>query len=161
MSILPLPSPITRKFVPTNLRIKKWEDIAPYFEDLQNRPLPTVRDLIQWIKDRSELKAVIRTDYGWRYINTSRFTDNEDYKTAYQTYIKEISPNISKFDDALNKKLTQSPFLSQLNQETYEIYLRNINNALTIFRANNIPLFAKDRLTAQKSSKIEFCTKND
>lgn len=154
MSSITFPLSITRSFVPQNLEITDWEVIAPYFEDLTNRNINTAEDLAQWIKDRSELTAIVRNDYGWRYIHTSCDTINENHTKAYQFYIKEINPNVIKYDAILNKKLVASPFTADLDKSIFEIYLRNIEAGIQFFTEKNIPLFSKERLVAQKSSNI-------
>ena len=60
--------------------------MKPYFEDLLEREINSTDQLEQWFKDKSELSAVISEDLGWRYINMTRYTDNEKYSDAYKFF---------------------------------------------------------------------------
>ena len=51
-----------RVFLPENLEISDWNSISSYFEDLAQRPLETPADLEKWLKDMSELEAVVSED---------------------------------------------------------------------------------------------------
>ena len=57
-----------RVFLPENLVISDWNSISSYFEDLAQRPLQTPADLEKWLKDMSELEAVVSEDASWRHI---------------------------------------------------------------------------------------------
>ena len=51
-----------RNFLPEDLTINSWEQIQSYFEDLKQREIHSVADLKTWLKDRSELDAVLSED---------------------------------------------------------------------------------------------------
>lgn len=49
----------TRRFLPKNLSIESWEDIAPYFQQLEERVINNAADLENFIYDLSEVEAVL------------------------------------------------------------------------------------------------------
>ena len=133
----------TRHFLPENISISSFEDIKPYYEDLNTRTIDTKEALEKWLLDRSELDAVLEEDMAWRYIKLSIDNTNEALTQSYQTFVGQIQPHISPYEDLLNKKLLQSPALSQLQGEAYQIYIRSINTSVKLFREENISIQAQ------------------
>ena len=136
-----IPTRPKRRFVPENLIIDSWDKIKFLFDNLVERKISSAAELEQWMLDRSELKAVLTEDETWRYIKMNIDTTNKELKERFSFWIKEISPNISPYSHKLNIKLIESPYLKELDQEKYRIYLRGVNKKIEIFREENIPLF--------------------
>jgi oligoendopeptidase F len=143
----------TRTYIPQELEIK-WENLAPIFEELQNRPLPTVADLEQWLKDKSELEAALEEDFAWRYIKMTCDTNNEALVQSFQYFATEIEPKIAPINNELNIKLVNHELVDELDQDKYFVYLRGIKKALEIYREENIPLFTKLQVSQQKYQAI-------
>ena len=143
----------TRTYIPQELEIK-WETLAPIFDELQNRALPTVADLEQWLKDKSELEAALEEDFAWRYIRMTCDTNNETLVQAFQYFATEIEPKIAPINNALNKKLVNHKLVDELDQEKYFVYLRAIKKSLEIYRDENVPLFTKLQVAQQKYQAI-------
>lgn len=144
-----------RTFLPGDLKVESWEGIEPFCNDLLNRPINSIEDLKRWLKDRSELNAVISEDLGWRYINMTRYTENETYSQAYQFFVTEIQPKIAPFSDKLNKKAMASEYLKDLEtKEGYDIMIREMRKDIEIFREENIPLFTKIQTETRKYGQI-------
>jgi oligoendopeptidase F len=140
----------SRRFMPQQFNLSKWEDVAPYFNDLLERELNDTADLKQWMADRSELEAILEEDLAWRYIRVSRDTQNEEYTKAYTQFVQEIQPHMAPLDDQLNKKLLACPYLSELTGEDYRIYLRGVKKAVELFREENVPLQAEISTKSQE-----------
>jgi oligoendopeptidase F len=143
----------TRTYIPQELEIK-WENLSPIFEELKNRPLPTVADLEQWLKDKSELEAALEEDFAWRYIKMTCDTNNEALVQSFQYFATEIEPKIAPINNELNIKLVNHELVDELDQEKYFVYLRAIKKALEIYREENIPLFTKLQVSQQKYQAI-------
>lgn len=149
-----LPTKNKRIFLCDDLIIDSWNKIKPYFEDLKNRNLTNVADLEQWLKDRSELEAVLEEDMAWRYIKMNIDTTDVQLAESFNFFINEIEPNVAPFINDFNLKLVNSPFIDQLNKEKYFIYLRGIKKQIDIFRGENIALNTKLQAEAQKYGAI-------
>lgn len=149
-----IPVKPVRAFLPQNLSIDQWSTIEPYFKDLKSRALNSVGDLQKWLKDRSELEAVISEDLAWRYIKMTCDTANEAIINSYNYFVSEIEPHIAPYSNDLNKKLIDSPFTSQLGKAEYDIYFRGVKKALEIYRDENIPLNTKIATDSQKYGAI-------
>lgn len=145
----------TRKFLPETFTVTGWEQLKPYFDRLLEKEIPSVDALKNWLRDRSELESVISEDFAWRYINMTRYTENEAYSKAYQDFVENIQPKIAPVSDQLNRKAAASEYLDVLANETgYDIMIRNLKKDIEIFREENIPLFTELSLEQQKYNTL-------
>ncbi|MFC5271924.1 M3 family oligoendopeptidase [Adhaeribacter terreus] len=129
-----------RTYLPDSFTVTDWATIEPYFIELRDRNVNSASELEKWMLDRSELESALQEDMGWRYIKMTCDTTNEEATAAFQFFVEEIDPKMAPYDHELNKKLIASPYLNELDQEKYRIYLRSVKKALEIFREENIPL---------------------
>ena len=129
-----------RTYLPETFAVTDWAVIEPYFIELRDRNINSAAELEKWMLDRSELESVLQEDMGWRYIKMTCDTTNEAATAAFQFFVEEIDPKMAPYDHELNKKLMESPYVQELDQEKYRIYLRSVKKALEIFREENIPL---------------------
>lgn len=139
-----------RKFLPNDLIIEDWTDIESFFNDLLERELNSVSDLEQWLSDQSELEAILEEDMAWRYIRMTIDTTNEEHANRYKTFVTDIQPKISPFEDKLNKKLVSCPFAKEFSSDDYSILFKRINRSIELFREENIPLQSKLSEESQK-----------
>ena len=79
---------LPRHFVPGDFTVTNWEGLEPFFKDLLERDISTKEKLEQWLKDQSELEAVI----------------NEDEVTAIK---KESSNEVHADDDDVVKRIKE------------------------------------------------------
>lgn len=142
-----------RAYVPEDLEIS-WENLEPLFIELKERPVNSVTELEAWLRDRSELEAVVEENFAWRYIRMTCDTLDEKLLQDFQYFATEIEPRIAPLSNDLNKKLVESPYADELDQEKYMIFLRGVRNSLELFREENIPLFTQIQVTAQKYQSI-------
>lgn len=145
---------LPRKFLPEDFVIKDWQSLEPYFKNLDERSLGTVAELEQWLKDASELEAVISEDACWRQIKMTCDTENKQLEEAFNFFMMEIQPMIQPYADKLNKKLLACPHLSSLDQSKYFTYLRNVKKNIELFREDNIHLNAELNVMQQQYGVI-------
>ena len=144
-----------RKFLPENFAVTDWTALKPYFDNLLARNINSVNDLRHWLHDRSELESIISEDMAWRYINMTRYTENQDYSKRYEDFVVNIQPQIAPVSDQLNKKAAASEFLNVLQKETgYDIMIRSLKKDIEIFREENIPLYTEITTEQQKYAQI-------
>ena len=79
-----------RIFVDDRLLIDSFESVAHYLDNLVNRKLESPSDLKKWLKDKSELEAVLEENMAWRYIRMSIDTTNTEFSEAYNFFVSEI-----------------------------------------------------------------------
>ncbi|QNL50012.1 M3 family oligoendopeptidase [Olivibacter sp. SDN3] len=142
-----------RQYVPVNLQIT-WDNLSPLFKELEDRPIRSKEELEKWMLDRSELEAVLEEDFAWRYIRMTCDTTDETLLKNFQYFASEIEPKIAPISNSLNKKLIDSKYRENLDQEKYFTYLRSVKKALEIFRQENVALQTEIQLKQQKYQSI-------
>ena len=145
---------IERTFLPSVFTVSNWESLEPYFKNLLERDISTKENLEKWLKDQSELEAVVNEDACWRQIRMTCDTENKSLEEAFNYFCMEIQPKIQPYSDALNKKLVHSPLLEELDQEKYYTYLRSVRKSIELFREENIPLQAEMAVLQQQFGQI-------
>ncbi|GAB4056297.1 M3 family oligoendopeptidase [Spirosoma litoris] len=137
---LTIPTRPARPFIGEAISLQSWDDVKPLFDDLLARPLNNADDLRQWLLDRSELESYLSEDFAWRYIRMTCDTANEELVNNLNFFIAEIQPPMTAYSNDLDLKAVNSPFLSELTDEGYDIMVRGMKKAIEIFREENIPL---------------------
>ena len=145
---------LERHFLPADFTVTTWQALEPYFKNLLDRNINSVNDLQQWLKDMSELEAVVSEDACWRQIKMTCDTTDKSLEEAFTYFCMEIQPNIQPYADALNKKLIASPFTKELDQQKFFTYLRNVKKSIDLFREENIPLQAELSVMQQQYGVI-------
>jgi oligoendopeptidase F len=143
-----------RHFLPENFTITTWENLEPYFKDLAERKISSDSDLEKWLKDSSELEAVVSEDVSWRQIRMTCDTENKSLEEAFVFFMTEIQPKIQPYADQLNRKLIDCSFTEQLDKNKYFTYLRSIKKNIQLFREENIPLFSELSILGQQYGVI-------
>ena len=141
---------LPRKFLPEDFKITDWENLEPYFKELLDRPINSLKDLQSWLQDISELEAVIGEDAAWRQIRMTCDTENKELEKAFEFFVLEIQPKMQPYADKLNRKLIENPFTKELDQKEFFTYLRNVKKSIDLFRPENIPLQAESAVLAQQ-----------
>ena len=145
---------IERHFLPKDFAVTDWENLEPYFKNLLEREINSKAVLEQWLKDMSELEAVVSEDACWRQIKMTCDTENKSLEEAFTFFVMEIQPKMQPYADALNKKLISSPFTKELDEKKYFTYLRSVKKSIDLFREENIPLQAELSVMQQQYGAI-------
>ncbi len=143
-----------RHFVKPDFTVTNWDLLKPYFEGLQNRVINSAAELEAWLKDYSELSAVVSEDMAWRYIKMTCDTANTQLRDSYNDFVQNIEPHMAPLSNDLNKKIMDSAFKGSLTKTGYDIYLRGIKNSIDLFREENIPLNTKLQELEQQFGEI-------
>jgi oligoendopeptidase F len=145
---------IERNFLPQDFVVDTWEGLEPFYRNLLERPINTKEDLEQWLKDLSELDAVVSEDACWRQIRMTCDTENKALEQAFGYFMMEIQPKIQPIADQINRKLVESPFVKDLDQQKFFTYLRNVKKSIDLFREANVPIQAEMSVMQQQFGVI-------
>jgi len=145
---------LPRHFLPAVFEITDWDSLEPYFKNLLEREINSKEELEQWMKDSSELEAVVSEDACWRQIRMTCDTENKKLEEAFAFFMMQIQPKIQPYADKLNRKLVDSPYLKELDEKKYFTYLRNVKKNINLFREENVPLMAELSVQAQQFGAI-------
>ena len=143
-----------RHFLPVDFVVTDWQNLEPFFKELLDRTLTTTEQFEQWLKDQSELEAVVSEDACWRQIRMTCDTENPTLEEAFNFFCLEIQPKIQPYSDALNKKLLNHPLAADLDKKQYFTYLRNIRKNIELFKEDNIQLQADMSVLQQQYGVI-------
>jgi oligoendopeptidase F len=141
---------VPRSFLPKDFKLSDWESLEPYFKELLDRPLATKEELEVWLKDVSELEAVLGEEAAWRQIRMTCDTENKELEEAFTFFVTQIQPKIQPYADKLNRKLVENEYSKTLEGDAYRVYLRNVKKSIDLFREENIPLQAEIAVLAQQ-----------
>ena len=139
---VPLIEKKSRSYLPESFQINTWEDLAPFFEELESRSLHSKEELEKWLKDCSEFESVISEEVCWRQIRMTCDTENPKLTQSFEFFMTSIQPMIQPVADRLNRKLIDCPFTSELDPKKYFTYLRNVRKNIELFRESNVPILS-------------------
>ncbi|MBC7318268.1 M3 family oligoendopeptidase [Candidatus Bipolaricaulota bacterium] len=149
-----LPRELSRRFLPEDLPAGEWEALAPLFEDLEKRPLATKDEIERALLDLSELLSAIEEEGAIRHIRMTCDTTNPEYEKAYLAFLENVVPKVDEALHRLRLRFTQSPAWKDLPFVRYEVLRRKWENAVAIFREENIPLKVEEEKLGQRYQKI-------
>ncbi len=136
------------------IKVTTWETLAPHFEELLNRTIKDYNDYIQFIFDWNRLLSIVSEDGGWRYIQMTCQTNDENYKQKYLQFVTEIEPHLQIIQNKIHQKTFENPYFKALPNDTFAVFKRNIQKDIELFREKNVPLFTKIQELQQKYAEI-------
>lgn len=145
---------IDRDFLSSKFRLLSWNNIRPYLEELKNRKLESKTALEQWLKDISEVEAVVGEDACWRQINMTCDTTDKTLEDEYTYFCTEIEPKMKPYFFEINRKLLACAFLKEINDPEYFPYIRNVENSVKLYREENVVIQAELSVLAQQFGGI-------
>ena len=154
MSVVSIPTPRRREFLPKDYRLTVWSRIKPYFNELLSRTIESIEHLNQWMLDRNEIESLIDEEINWRYLRFAQDSSDLASKEAYNYAVQEIESKLGPIRYLLDQKLLASPYAQQLPIETFGIYLQKIKNERTLFCKENQSLKAEVEVTSRKYTEI-------
>src|SRR5438093_10868147 len=145
MDLLPfgrLPPYRPRRFLPPEINLGEWSQIAPLFDRLESRVLAcsTVSDLEQWLRDVSELSAALDEEAARRHIAMTCHTENPDAERAYLHFVEQIEPQMKPRQFKLSESYLNHPLRSQLPRDRYAVFDRDTKVQVELFRPENVPM---------------------
>lgn len=147
-------NPRQRTYLPNEFKLTVWSKVRPYFTELLQRKIQSVEALEQWLVDRSELIAILREEFNWRYIHVSCDTEDQSVAEMYEYAVQKLSPKIAPIENQLNEKLLDCEFTPMLPKTKYFIHLRSIQNQADLYQKENVELFSQEKMMAKKHGEL-------
>lgn len=72
-----------RHYLPENFKVTDWNNLELYFKELEQRDIRSTGDLEKWLKDLSELEAIVSEDVCWRHIRMTCDTENKALEESF------------------------------------------------------------------------------
>ena len=159
MNLLPfdsLPVHSPRKFVPFQINLGDWSQVAPLFDQLEaGAPqCNSVADFERWILDGGELAAALEEEGSKRYIAMTCHTDNADAEGAYLHFVEKLEPELKPRQFKLAQLFMAHPLRAQLDPRRYEVFGRDTNLRVELYREENVPIETEESKLGQQYQKL-------
>src|SRR5881392_3325933 len=144
MSLLPFDMLLPhkpRRFVPQQIDLGDWTQIAPLFDRLEARAsqCAAAAGLERWLLDWSELSAALDEESSRRYIAMTCHTDNAEAEKAYLHFVENIEPQLKPRQFKLEQIYLGHRLREELPRGRYEVFDRNNKVHVELYRDENVP----------------------
>jgi oligoendopeptidase F len=145
-----------RTFVPQNLDLGDWAQIAPLFGQLEKRAAQagSAAELERWLLDWSELNAALDEEASRRYIAMTCHTDNAEAEKAYLHFVEQVEPQLKPRQFALEKIYVAHPQREKLPKARFQVFDRDVKNHVELFRPENVALETEEAKLCQQYQKL-------
>jgi len=145
-----------RAFVPQDINLGDWPQIAPLFDQLEARAAQakSATALELWLIDWSELNAALDEEASRRYIAMTCHTDNADAEKAYLHFVEHVEPQLKPRQFALEQIYVAHPQTDHLPKARFQVFDRDVKNHVTLFRPENVALETEDAKLCQQYQKL-------
>lgn len=132
MSVLALPPS------PGELAKARWEDIAPYFDDLAERPLDEAT-VESWLQAWSRLEELVTEAAAVAMIAYTIDTSDPEKEADHLRFSTEVLPRMEERSVELARRLVDSGFHTPAMETT----LARFRTSIEIFREANVAIFSE------------------
>ncbi len=132
------PETFSRQWLPADVELKAWDQIAPWYQKLLDRELHSPAELEHWLSDFGELNAAVGQEGVKRYIAMTCQTDDPEREAAHLEFVREIEPGLKPVQNAFREKYLDSPYRSALPRDRYLVFDRAQENRRALYREANI-----------------------
>ena len=122
---------------PTSFAKARWEDIAPYFDDLDERPLDA-HAIESWLQAWSTLEELVTEAAAVAMIAYTIDTSDPEKEADHLRFSTEILPRMEERSVGLARRLVDAGYSTPELTTT----LARFRTAIEIFREANVPIFA-------------------
>ncbi len=159
MNLLPftnLPVHSPRSFVPAQIDLGDWSQIAPLFDRLDARApqCQSPAEFERWILDQGEIFAALDQEGSQRYIAMTCHTDSPEAEASYLHFVEKVEPELKPRQFHLAKLFLAHPLRAQLDKHRYEVFDRDTALLVELFREENVPLQTEEAKLGQQYQKL-------
>lgn len=140
--------------IPPGLDATSWPALEPLYRSLVERPLRCADCLEQLILDRSALDAYTSEAEANAYIRMTCHTDDEEAKKRFLQFVEQVDPQLKKVAFELDRRIAESSFAGELDEERYGVLLRALRQNVRLFRTENVPIETELTKLDQRYSEI-------
>ena len=126
-----------------------WDDFAPFFADLAERPL-AADTLEEWMQDWSLVSKHASELYSRIYVAVTGNTADKAIEQRLNDFMDHIYPQLMTADQKLKDRLLDSG----LEPDHFAVQLRNMRADRELFRQENLPLLAEEHKLGNEYDKI-------
>lgn len=115
-----------------------WQDVAPFYEELTERPL--TRDNVEaWLSDWSRFESLLAEAGALANFAYSVNTADKDAEEAHLRFGSDIDPKADEQRSRLQRRLVELGYV----RAGIEVMVQKFRNQIELFNEANVPLFAE------------------
>ncbi len=151
-----LPAHKPRRFLPQGIDLGDWGQIVLLFDQLEDgaQACASAAGLERWLLDWSELNAAIDEESAKRYIAMTCHTDDAEAEKAYLHFIEHVEPRLKPRQFKLARTYVGHPVRAQLPKPRYQVFDRDTQVQVELFREENVPLETEEAKLGQQFQKL-------
>ena len=115
-----------------------WDDIAPFYEELANRPLDE-SSMEAWLTDWSHLEGLVTEAASLAMIAYTCHTTDGEKQATHLKFSTTILPQVEEQSVRLASRLVDSGY----TRPDLETTIKRFRSQIEIFREANVPLFSR------------------
>jgi oligoendopeptidase F len=131
---LPRPTHYGRSFLPSDINLQSWHAIEPYFTELEVRPLKTISQLTNFMRDRDELYACVYEEL--QRLKGARELDaqNESTGRRVEDFQRDVWSKATTHFAVLARKFLECPLRAHLDPKFFAALIRKYSNEVEMDR---------------------------
>ena len=145
-----LPESRSIEYIQRDIDLLSWDSIESVLESLESMPLNDRQQLEAFLAKWDEFDSLLTEQANQLRLNKARYTKDEEYSEKWETFISEIAPRLSKWNDRLGRKLIESDVVGELEGTDYEPFVEEVRTEVELFEEENVPI---NRELAQLATK--------
>ncbi|MGC9322090.1 MAG: M3 family oligoendopeptidase, partial [Kosmotogaceae bacterium] len=106
---------LKRRYVAEDLDLSVWENLESELKKLVKFEIVDGDSLEDFLYYWSELFMILQEQLAWKYIDMTRFADNEDKRLEYSRFYAEVYSRSEPYKIKLMNKYYCSPFRKDLD----------------------------------------------
>lgn len=143
-----------RRYYSKDFKAEKLEVVEAELNLLKEMKIEGTDDLVSFMERYSELSVIIEETMAWKYINMTRYADQEEYSKAFNEYYGSVVAALTKGSFDLNKKIYENEYFAELPEERYGNYKKILANDIEMYDERNVELGVKEAELANKYGEI-------
>lgn len=127
----------------------KWENLAPYYAELAQRPLG--EDSAEaWLSDWTRVSSLAGEALEKLHVATTLDTSDKEAEHRYHAFMEELLPPLEAAEQELRRKLLDSGF----TREALEVPLKGLRTDAELYREENVPLLVEEQKLDSEYARI-------
>lgn len=149
-----IPRDFPRRYLDAACSFDRFEALQPVLSELKNRIVRSPQGLWRWLMDLFEVRDVLDETETRLSIQWTCHTDDPKAQEAYLFFLTHVLEPAKPLFHALNRKYFEHPARRGLDARFLKVFDRSIENALSLFREENIVLETQEEKFSQEYQKI-------
>jgi len=127
----------------------KWENLAPYYAELSQRPLG--EDSAEtWLSDWTRVSSLAGEALEKLHVATTLDTADKESERRYHAFMEELLPPLEAAEQELRRRLLDSGF----TRDDLEVPLKGLRADAELYREENVPLLVEEQKLDSEYARI-------